>query len=182
MVLCQRLIVYFYEMNEKVVLLFILGMGAVRLYEDYVDEVDRDDDEEEDRFKKRKISRRDVDNEPVPPYNTFETVVEVQLNNFSPKLMSTCSGIGPENCTCSRLFCYGGSCQKLEKFHQESKRDPRLCHFLEFSSFGLPIWVKICRQTVLWGQNLCECRRYLSDFDSVRNVTPNFVNGETFLP
>nr|CUU97627.1 hypothetical transcript [Hymenolepis microstoma] len=79
-------------------------MGAVRLYEDYVDEVDRDDDDEEDRFKKRKISRRDVSDEPLPPANTFETVVEVQQNRFSERLMKTCDNIGPRNCSCRYLF------------------------------------------------------------------------------
>ncbi|KAL5964610.1 hypothetical protein TSMEX_007656 [Taenia solium] len=89
-------------MNEKVVVLLILGMGAVRLCkpdviscylkldEDYMDEVDRDDDDEEDRFKKRKISRRDVRDEPIPPANTFEMVVEVQQNRMLEESMKRC--------------------------------------------------------------------------------------------
>ncbi|KAL5112434.1 hypothetical protein TcWFU_007043 [Taenia crassiceps] len=90
-------------------------MGAVRLCkhkftrcymnldEDYMDEVDRDDDDEEDRFKKRKISRRDVGDEPIPPLNTFETVVEVQQNRFSEESMEGCEKIGPQNCSCRFL-------------------------------------------------------------------------------
>lgn len=65
-----------------------------------MDEVDRDDDDEEDRFKKRKISRRDVRDEPIPPLNTFETVVEVQQNRFSEEWMKSCEKIGPHNCSC----------------------------------------------------------------------------------
>ena len=103
-------------MNEKVVVLFILGMGAVRLCkitylmlifcldEDYVDEIDRDDDDEEDRFKKRKISRRDISDEPLPPANAFETVVEVQQDKYIKNHMATCNNIGPKTCSCEYVF------------------------------------------------------------------------------
>ncbi|KAM3179630.1 hypothetical protein ACTXT7_000217 [Hymenolepis weldensis] len=144
-------------MNEKVVVLFILGMGAVRLYEDYVDEVDRDDDDEEDRFKKRKISRRDANGEPIPPANTFETVVEVQQNRFS------------------------GYCQKLEKYHPKSLLSKNVNDMSFSLTLNQPVWVKICRQTMLWGQNLCECRRYLSSWNEVRGNLTLFVNGNDFV-
>nr|CDS16049.1 hypothetical protein EgrG_000846300 [Echinococcus granulosus] len=165
-------------MNEKVVFLFVLGLGAVRLYEDYMDEVDRDDDEEEDRFKKRKISRRDVGDGPIPPINTVETVVEVQQNRFSGKLLKSCGRIAPQNCSCSRLFCFGGYCQKLEKYHQRSNFNADSQEFPLLLTPGQPVWVKICRQTVLWGQNLCECRRYLSKWGLVKDDLTAFVNGE----
>ncbi|VDM27818.1 unnamed protein product [Hydatigera taeniaeformis] len=168
-------------MNEKVVVLFILGMGAVRLYEDYMDEVDRDDDEEEDRFKKRKISRRDVRDELVPPANTFEMVVEVQQNRFFEGSTKSCGDVGPLNCSCRRLFCFGGYCKKLEKYHRRSAFDVRSLNISSVFTPAHPVWVKICRQTVLWGQNLCECRRYLSSWDSVKYDITAFVNGKEFL-
>ncbi|VDO03085.1 unnamed protein product [Rodentolepis nana] len=119
-------------MNEKVVVLFILGMGAVRLYEDYVDEVDRDDDDEEDRFKKRKISRRDVSDDPLPPANTFETVVEVQQNRFSEKLMKACDNIGPHNCSCRytdavSLSCAHNFCEKCILDHLDKNPKCPIC-------------------------------------------------------
>lgn len=70
------------------------------LDEDYSNEIDMDDDDEEERFKKRKISRRNVD-DPAPPSNAYETVVEVLQNNLSPKLRATCNTIQEEDCSCS---------------------------------------------------------------------------------
>ncbi|VDN19393.1 unnamed protein product [Dibothriocephalus latus] len=185
-------------MNEKVVVLFILGMGAVRLYEDYVDDVDRDDDDEEDRFKRRKISRRDVSNEPVPPVNYAELIVEIQQNGLSPKDLLACDRVVSTECSCAsvnflslnilsfrRIDCFYlqdkvDHCQKLEKYRPNPKLHLNEGLLSQRALGDKLVWVKICRQTELLGQHLCDCRKYLTKWSEFSGNLSAFTNGDEF--
>uniref|UniRef100_A0A0V0JBJ1 Uncharacterized protein n=1 Tax=Schistocephalus solidus TaxID=70667 RepID=A0A0V0JBJ1_SCHSO len=172
-------------MNEKVVVLFILGMGAVRLYEDYVDDVDRDDDDEEDRFKRRKISRRDVSNEPAPPVNYAELIVEIQQNGLSPKDLLACDRVVRTDCSCARIDCFylqekTNHCQKLEKYRPNPKLHVNEGLLSQRALGEKLVWIKICRQTELLGQHLCDCRKYLTKWTDFSGNLSAFTNGNEF--
>ncbi|KAL5967935.1 hypothetical protein TSMEX_004331 [Taenia solium] len=134
----------------------------LNLDEDCMDEVDQVDDDEEDRFK---ISSRDVRDEPIPPVNTFEMVVEVQQNRFSGELMKK---FYLAIALAGYRFRPRGHYQKLDKYQRRSN--------LKTACLGQ----NMSPDTSV-AQNLCDCRRYHSSWDSVKNGAKAIVNGKEQL-
>ncbi|KAG5452017.1 hypothetical protein CSKR_201571 [Clonorchis sinensis] len=142
-------------MRDRLLLLLILGVGLIKIYEEY-------DEEEGDEFGspdpiKHKHSRRDtfsVVNQ-MPLKALSEETVEAM--HFGGRIkMSECKDI-PDECSCRRLKCFG----------EDSCGDQLSETVSEVGSYGASnhskplIWIKNCRQAILLGERLCECRRFL---------------------
>ncbi|CAH8560727.1 unnamed protein product [Heterobilharzia americana] len=149
-------------MRDRLLVLLLLGVGAIKVYEEY----DEEEKEERDPLElmKHKHSKRDlesVENYVSNPIPIEEETIEAISNGLSPKFRSRCQDIKDE-CSCKRLLCFGpDSCDRINNVTKKE---------ISHNSTDL-VWIIRCRQTFLLGQNLCECKRLLFHREDTKWLT-----------
>lgn len=150
-------------MRDRLLVLLLLGVGVIKVYEEY-DEEEKDEHDPLELIK-HKHSKRDVDSvektvsNPIP---IEEETIEATSRGLSPRLRAKCKDIQDE-CSCKRLLCFGpNSCEWINNY-------PTKVLARNSTEF---VWLHRCRQTFLMGQNLCECKRLLFHKEDVKWLTP----------
>lgn len=162
-------------MRDRLFILLLFGVGIVKIYEEYEEE-EHEDSGSPDMIK-HKHSRRDVEFTNLGSRDSSQSSLMVPLEEQfiealhmerTAALFSKCSDVS-DGCSCRLLICLSpGKCNGPAE--RASYNDTANLHLHNVAPNENLFWIKQCRQTILMGQSLCECRRGLYRKTDLENL------------